>query len=71
MKINDFVGKTAYVTGGSSGIGLASDDAATDGFGLSQVRERLASAYGELASFELHSEQAPGTLVRITYPCSA
>ena len=54
-----------------SGIGLARDDAATDGFGLSQVRERLASAYGELASFELHSEQAPGTLVRITYPCSA
>ena len=54
-----------------SGIGLASGAARLDGFGLSQVRERLASAYGELASFELRSEQASGTLARITYPCSA
>ena len=51
-----------------SGIGMASGDAATDGFGLSQVRERLASAYGELASFELRSDQASGTLARISFP---
>ena len=53
-----------------SGIGLPPGDAATDGFGLSQVRERLASAYGEFARFELHSDQASGTLARIAYPCS-
>jgi signal transduction histidine kinase len=52
-----------------SGVGLPPGNAATDGFGLAQVRERLASAYGERASFELHSGQAPGTLARITYPC--
>ena len=54
-----------------SGTGLPPGDTAMDGFGLSQVRERLASAYGELASFELRSDQASGTLARITYPCSA
>ena len=53
-----------------TGTGLPPGDTAMDGFGLSQVRERLSSAYGELASFELHSDQAPGTLARITYPCS-
>ena len=53
-----------------SGIGLQPGDTTMDGFGLSQVRERLASAYGERASFELHGDQASGMLARITYPCS-
>ena len=42
--------------------------AASSGFGTAQVRERLASCYGEAAHFELSSADSGGTLARILIP---
>jgi signal transduction histidine kinase len=52
-----------------SGVGL-SDAAATVGtrFGLQQVRARLATLYGEAASFTLEAAPGGGTVARINLP---
>jgi LytS/YehU family sensor histidine kinase len=54
-----------------SGIGLPGGRTVTEGFGLTQVRERLASAYGGAATLDLHADETQGTQVRITYPIAA
>ncbi len=56
-----------------SGVGLSGAAAATgSGFGLEQVRARLATLYGERASLELSPADAPegGTEARIRLPYS-
>ncbi len=51
-----------------TGVGLPQNSPALDGFGLAQVRERLASAYGERGLLELFPGEAAGTRVRVSYP---
>jgi len=51
-----------------TGVGLTGP-AAAGGFGLTQVRERLATSYGDQAHLELLPDQAIGLGVRITLPC--
>ena len=53
-----------------TGVGLgASDNAKTDsGFGLTQVRERLATAYGDAATLAIAAHAPTGTLITITLP---
>jgi signal transduction histidine kinase len=50
-----------------SGAGVAPD--APAGFGLTQVRERLHSAYGEAAGLAVGAAPGGGTLIRIHLPC--
>jgi signal transduction histidine kinase len=38
------------------------------GFGLAQVRERLATAYGDQGTIEFIASLAHGTCARITFP---
>ncbi len=54
-----------------SGVGLPRGSKAPEGFGLTQVRERLANAYGEDATLALRADETQGTLARVTYPCAA
>jgi LytS/YehU family sensor histidine kinase len=54
-----------------SGVGLPTDTALLDGFGLAQVRERLASSYGAKASITLRTGKGGGALAHITLPISA
>ena len=53
-----------------TGMGLgASDNTKTDGgFGLAQVRERLATAYGDAATLAIAANAPTGTLISITLP---
>jgi signal transduction histidine kinase len=53
-----------------SGVGRTSQTAALDGFGLTQVRERLSSSYGAEGRFTLQANSGTGTLARITFPLS-
>lgn len=46
----------------------AAEDSLRRGIGLSNVRERLASLYGDDFSMDLHSAPGAGTLVRIRIP---
>jgi signal transduction histidine kinase len=69
-------GERLVIEVGDSGVGLpAAATAAVDlpggGFGLSQVRERLASRYGGQARIELVAGAAPGTTLRIVLPAQA
>lgn len=53
-----------------TGLGMASGaPAPTAGFGLSQVRERLATAYGAAAQLTILPSPQPGLCVRIDLPC--
>ena len=54
-----------------SGVGISVDKTAVDGFGLAQVRERLATAYEDRGTFELLADARAGTRVRITLPANA
>jgi signal transduction histidine kinase len=54
-----------------SGVGLPPDGVLLDGFGLAQVRERLASSYGADGTVTLMPSPDVGTLARITFPISA
>ncbi len=54
-----------------SGKGLQASGQAGSGFGLSQVRERLATLYGAQATLDLQNMPAGGTLARINLPFAA
>ncbi|HEY8875943.1 MAG TPA: histidine kinase [Roseateles sp.] len=52
-----------------SGVGLAQDTGLPGaGFGLNQVRERLAQRYGDAARFELRAQAGGGSIARIEIP---
>lgn len=54
-----------------TGIGLNADNGTPGGtgFGLAQVRERLATEYGTQAALEFIADPAGGTRTTITFPC--
>ena len=53
-----------------TGLGVASDTPThAAGFGLTQVRERLATAYGSAAQLTILSGPEPGVRIRIDLPC--
>jgi LytS/YehU family sensor histidine kinase len=52
-----------------TGVGLAQGAAPDDGFGLAQVRERLATRYGPDARLSILPARATGLAVRIELPC--
>ena len=61
--------KLLVLTVRDSGIGLSGGPArAGGGFGLSQVRERLATVYGGRARFHLSPAEGGGALARIEIP---
>ena len=53
-----------------TGVGLRSPSISTpdNGFGLSQVRERLATAYGNEATLTIAANAPSGTLITIALP---
>jgi sensor histidine kinase YesM len=51
-----------------TGAGFDAATARRDGFGLAQVQERLAAAYGERASVQRHSTPGQGTTVHLRLP---
>ena len=51
-----------------TGVGLAAAPASGGGFGVEQVRQRLATLYGERAQLTLVSAPAGGTLATVTMP---
>lgn len=51
-----------------TGVGLPAGAATADGFGLAQVRERLATSYGAQGVVELADGSAAGTTVSVTFP---
>lgn len=55
-----------------NGMGLDTGAPALPGsrFGTAQLRERLASRYGDAAHFELAALPEGGTLARITLKCT-
>jgi signal transduction histidine kinase len=52
-----------------TGAGLAELPASHDGFGLAQIRARLAATHGDKSALELIAAPAGGTLARVTFPC--
>ena len=52
-----------------TGVGLAGAGAQPHGFGLTQVRERLAATYGVDGAIEIVAGDAHGTRVTVTFPC--
>ncbi len=62
-------GDTLVLTVRDSGVGLGADAATTGGgFGLGQVRQRLATLYGSRASLALQPGSGGGTLVTLRLP---
>lgn len=53
-----------------TGVGPAHGSATGDGFGLAQVRERLATTYGNQDAIELVASHTGGTRASITFPCN-
>jgi signal transduction histidine kinase len=51
-----------------TGVGLPQGGSVRDGFGLAQVRERLATSYGAKGAIELEGAEAGGTRVRVSFP---
>jgi LytS/YehU family sensor histidine kinase len=51
-----------------TGVGPKPGDATADGFGLAQVRERLATLYPNQGAIELIADEAMGTRASITFP---
>lgn len=54
-----------------TGAGISVGHDSADGFGLAQVRERLATAYNSRGTLEMTVNSAVGTQARITFPCEA
>ena len=54
-----------------TGAGISVGHDSADGFGLAQVRERLATAYNSRGTLEMTVNSAAGTQARITFPCEA
>jgi len=54
-----------------TGVGLPADTNARTGFGLTQVRERLAATFGEQATIDLSPVASGGTRVTLSYPSAA
>jgi sensor histidine kinase YesM len=64
-------GDTLALTVRDSGIGFDASVPKTDSqFGLTQVIERVASAYDGQGRVEVQSTPGAGTLVKITLPCN-
>lgn len=61
-------GDVLTVTVQDNGVGC--NRAADAGFGLRQVRERLATAYGGRGRLDFASEAGQGTTARVVLPCS-
>jgi signal transduction histidine kinase len=53
-----------------TGVGVAADDAGR-GFGLTQVRERLATLYGEAAQLRFASRPGEGAMAEVRLPLNA
>ena len=53
-----------------TGVGLGGTPPSGAGFGLAQVRERLATAYGNQAALNFMADPAGGTKASITFPVS-
>jgi hypothetical protein len=53
-----------------TGVGPAGATPHADGFGLAQVRERLATAYGDHSAVVLETSSEGGARATITMPCS-
>lgn len=54
-----------------TGLGAAPSPAARDGFGLAQVRERLATVYGSAATLQFTAEPGAGATTVIRLPSAA
>ncbi len=54
-----------------TGVGLPSGQVNSDGFGLSQVRERLATRYGSNAQMHVRPGQDGGVDLEIRLPCAS
>ena len=54
-----------------TGVGIAGQPTASNGFGLQQVRERLGTTYENRATFVIDTAGASGAQVRITLPCQS
>ena len=52
-----------------TGVGLPQGQRVVDGFGVAQVRERLATTYGDQGAIELVAGYAGGTRATVTFPC--
>jgi signal transduction histidine kinase len=61
-------GKQITLEVSDSGVGLPPGQVNTDGFGLTQVRERLTTTYGEKFTLDLIACDAGGTSVKVTFP---
>ena len=59
-------GNQLTLTVSDTGVGLGEEPVRETGFGLTQVRERLAAAYGTDAAIDLSANEPVGTLARIT-----
>jgi hypothetical protein len=65
-------GEAVLIEVSDTGVGLSGDSPASGkGFGMTQVRERLATLYGDRASIELGNGDAGGCRVAIRYPHEA
>ena len=62
-------GDVLTVTVQDNGVGC--NTAADAGFGLRQVRERLATAYGARGRLDFASEPGQGTTARVVLPCTS
>ena len=51
-----------------TGVGFVPADVRPDRFGLTQVRERVATAYGGAGAVQWHSAPGAGTQVRLALP---
>ncbi len=61
-------GPRIVLTVHDSGVGMVARESTGSGFGLAQVRERLATAYGDQGTIEFIAPLAHGTCARITFP---
>lgn len=52
-----------------TGVGFTAPAAAHPGFGLSQIRARLADTYGDQGTLELIATNEGGTRARVLFPC--
>lgn len=52
-----------------TGVGFTAPTAHHDGFGLTQIRARLADTYGDQGALELVAAYAGGTSARVIFPC--
>ena len=64
-------GDTLCLAVEDSGVGLPAGASAGGGFGLQQVRERLATAYGDAARVEITGQPEGGVAVRLRLPLTA